>query len=334
MGSGRTSAQDAEYSAAAMNDARIAITHASGLLAESLLKLLAESGVEPDSVVLLDVPEQAGNRLAYGNTHITLLDQYEYDYENLLAVYLLQADDELQGLLEHADCFLVSHHLPADIRPLDVSRLNDSSQLPASPGPIKLPNAELATLLSVIQPVLAEHQLASIQVVNIKSASMYGQTAVEELASQTISLLNSREVSAAVLPLQQAFNMQPEMADADAGEILLQILDSTTIQCSVQTMIVAAFHGLAISVNLEFERAVDLNRVNEQWKGLPGIRVSDEIVSPVTHCNSGADIFIYGVLQPQKDAKRLQFWIIADGIRNGLVKNYQKVSDVLINSFL
>src|SRR5210317_1365301 len=97
--------------------AKIAVTFASGLLAGALIEQMVKAGISSDSIVLLDETEQAGARLGYGETYLTTLDQYEYDYEDLIAVLLLQPDDELEGLFQHADFYVISHHASDELSP-------------------------------------------------------------------------------------------------------------------------------------------------------------------------------------------------------------------------
>ena len=314
-----------------MSQAKIAITHAGGLLAEALLASMTESGISPDSVILLDVSEQAGNRLPFANTYINVQDQYEFDYEDLVAVLLLQQDAELESLLQHADCYVLSHFAREEGEaPVDFSDF----KLPPTPQAIRIADAEASTLLAVVKPLQALSKLASLQVVNLVSASSYGKSAVDELATQTISLLNSREIQPGIFPLQLAFNMIPQAACADSAEHLAALLGSGNTRCSVQTLTVAAFHGLAISVQMEFEQALELSQIEAVLDNLDGVRMETRPVSPVTDCQSGSDLLVYGLCQPQKDANRLQFWIIADSVRNGLVKNYLIAIQFLLKSYL
>ncbi|MDQ7010569.1 MAG: hypothetical protein Q9M29_01985, partial [Mariprofundaceae bacterium] len=74
---------------------KIAITHASGLLAEALLASMADSAIDSQQVVLLDQSALAGNRLAYGSTYLDVQDQLDFDYEDLMAVLLMEPDAEL-----------------------------------------------------------------------------------------------------------------------------------------------------------------------------------------------------------------------------------------------
>jgi aspartate-semialdehyde dehydrogenase len=314
--------------------ARIAITFASGLLAEALLQHLARSGLSPESVVLLDQSEEAGARLAFGDTYLTTLDQYEYDYENLAAVLLLQEDAELESLLEHADCYVISHHTDELSVPVFVSDANDRSVIPSKPCPVKLPTADMAILMSVVRPMQGMADMLSLQVVNMLSAASYGKPAVDELASQTIELLNGRDVNSSVFPLQLAFNMMP-VKEIDAKQDHLQLLmGSKSVKVSSQSILVPAFHGVCMSVCIEFSEKVQLKQIKSLFKAIPDIEVRNQPVSPVTHCKEGKKLQVFNLFQPQKDAKRLQFWLISDWVRNGLVKNYLNVTEILLKSYL
>jgi len=318
-----------------MTQQRIAITHASSLLAEALLEQMATSGIEPDAVVLLDQSEQAGNRLSFGDTYITVLDQYDYDYEDLTAILLLQADTELQDLLQHADCFVISHFEEENVAPRYFdSKSEQSAWAELQPGPIKLASAELSTLLSVLKPLKDMLEFHALQVVNILSASIQGKSAVDELASQTIELLNGREVTSAEFPLQLAFNMIPQSDSQLDQKNVDDLFGGEQVSCSIQNILVPAFHGLSISVVLESNQVIDLKGVKGILQQLPSVSLKNEAVSPYTHCKEENKWIIFGLNQPQNDSKRLQFWIVADSVRNGLLNNYQNIIEFLLNSHL
>ena len=313
-----------------MSGSRIALTHASSQLAEAIIEVMVESGISPDSVVLLDDPDSAPARLRFGDTYLTPQDQYACDYEGLSAVLLLQPDDELQDLLQHAACYVLTH--VGDGQPARFFNAGDAlSQLPEEPGWVRLAGAEISTLASVLGPLRQLSEIVTVGLVNVRSASMFGKPAIEELASQTVSLLNSREAQPSAFALPLAFNMIPGVAHADQVSQLRALLDNPDLRCSIQEIVVAAFHGLAQAVSLEFAGPISTEAARQQLAGYPGIRISDQPVSPHSHCRDGHDLYIFDLAEEQNHPNRLQFWIIADGIRNGLVKNYQNTIQVLPN---
>ncbi len=314
-----------------MEQLKLAVTHASSLLAEALLERMAKTGIKADSIVLLDQQQQAGNRLSFGGTYLTVLDQHEYDYDDLTAVLLLEPDAELENLLQHADCFVISHFVDGHNQEIFTPGV---SVLPDQPCAVKLTSAELSNLLLVVNPIHSNYAVNSLNAVNILSSAFYGKTGVDELASQTISLLNSQDVKSNVFPLQLAFNMIPLESSALLEDQLTSAMQNHAMSCSVQNILVPAFHGLSIAVSLETAERMDLQEVTDLLSEQQGIKIEQQAISPLTDCKKGSFVIITGLHQPQKDINRLQFWIVADSVRNGLIQNYLNMLEILLKSYL
>ena len=95
---------------------RIALSHASSVAAEAILEKLPESGIESDSLVLLDHQSNLGKRVAFGGTHLALLDQQQYNYSNCALLMMPEADPELEAEPTSAPAARLS---AADLGPLD-----------------------------------------------------------------------------------------------------------------------------------------------------------------------------------------------------------------------
>ena len=317
-----------------MHSAKFALTHASGMLAEALLERMAEAGIKSENIVLLDHEDHEGERIAYAGSFLTVKDQDAYDYENLTAVLLLESAPVLQELLQHAECYVVSHLSGQGA--VSQCRLQTLIQngLPEAPCFIQLASADQASLIPVLELIDTSYGLSSLNVTHVDSAAAFGHSGVKELASQTISLLNSQDVKSSVFPLALAFNMMPIELDQQAEYRLLEYLQIEGLKCSVQKLLVAAFHGQAISVMLETDREIDIEALSIDCEKLPGFKISLQSVSPMTHCKKGFDVYISALRHPQKDVKRLQFWLIADSVRNGLIQNYINAMEILLKSYL
>ncbi len=306
---------------------RLAITHAGGPLAQALLEHLRQSGIGPDSLVLLDREDRAGRRIAYGDTWLHSEDQHDYDYEDLAGVLLLEADNELVDLLRHADCPVLSHLLLDKKAPLFAGA---HSPLPQQ-GFVKIPSAELATLLPALRALDQRAGLESLHLVSIVSAMHLGQSGVDDLAAQTIGLLNSRDIDAGVFPQPLAFNLIPLPPDPD--EELLQLLGQDTIHLTQQRLLAPAFHGLAIAVALRLRQGLDLEQAEADLRSA-GLCFSDEAVSPRSHCQRGSNVWVAQLRQSQADAHGLQFWVVADSVNNGVLHFYREAAEILLKSVL
>jgi aspartate-semialdehyde dehydrogenase len=312
-----------------MSGAQVALTHASSPLAEALLESLAESGIAPDSVVLLDDPEQAGVRIPFADRNLTIQDQSECDFEGLNGVLLLQQDEVLEDLLQHAECPVISHCFAQ----IDAPLLTTPADLVQQPGPVALLPADLATLLAALKPLQALAQLESVHAVNLHSAAAYGKAGIDELATQTIGLLNSREVESRVFPQRLAFNMLPQPHDASKQAQLQRALGDS-VSCSLQNLVAPAMYGLCIAVSLRFDTALDLEQVEAALTGGDGLIPAQYPCSPLSHGFNDGNQYLFDLNRPQKDAKTLHFWIIADSLKNRLMSNYRDIFNILIKSFL
>ncbi len=306
---------------------RLAVTHAGGPLAEALLEQLQESGIQPDSLVLLDREDRVGKRIAWGDSWLHVEDQHDFDYEDLAGVLLLEADAELVDLLQHADCPVLSHLPLVEQAPLFTGA---GSPLPGQ-GFVKLPAAELATVLPALQALDQRAGLESLHLVSIVSAMHLGQTGVDDLATQTIGLLNSRDIDAGVFPQPLAFNLIPVPPGSD--DELRQLIGGDRTRISQQQLLAPAFHGLAIAVSLRLRRELDLEQAENALREA-GFRFSDEAVSPRSHCQQGSDSWVAQLQQPQQDAQGLQFWVVADSVKNGTLRFYREAAEILLKSVL
>lgn len=313
-----------------MNSGKWAVTHASSMLAEAILEQMAHAGIAAEDVILLDTEEHTGKRLSYTDTYIETQDHTEFDYEGLIAVLLLEKDAELEDLLQHADCFVISHYFDEQAEPVYTPYLAQNV-IWTEPQPIKLATAELSSLLSILKPMQSDYEFKSIQLVNILSSVFYGKPAIDELASQTINLLSSQKPVSKVFPIQQAFNMQPVMTPVEMG-LQLSALLGGEVSCSIQSLLVPAFYGMACSVFVECATDVQLNAFSARLQKIKGIKLSKDPVSPMSHCQQDATIYVAMTQESGQQANRIQLWLVADSSRNGLVENYISTIKVLSES--
>lgn len=304
---------------------RLAITHAAGPLAEALLEQLQESGVAPDSLVLLDREEQLGKRISYGGTHIALEDQQDFDFEDLAGVLLLEPDAELADLLQHADCPVISH-LPLDPQaPLFLG--DDEDDLPVK-GLVKLPAADLATIRPAVKALLELAGLDALHLVSVLSAMHYGKAGVDDLAAQTIGLLNSRDINTGVFPQALAFNLIPLPAN-DLAEFH-RLVGDQAVKLGHQQLLAPAFHGMALALSLTLKEDCLLETVKKTLAEA-GYGFSDEAVSLRSHCQQGADSWVSQLQQSDEDRRRFQFWVVADTVRNGWPRLYREAVQKLLD---
>ena len=317
-----------------MDTPRVAITHASSLLAEAILEKLSENNLSSDLIVLLDDESHAGTRLAYADSYLKVQNQNEYDYSDCGLVLMLQYDQLIEETLSNLDAILLSHTLQSDDQPVFAPNTDVKLNISYSQQSIKLADAELSCLLGVLPALHQRFPITHINTVLMRSAELRGKAGIDELASQTVALLNSKEANPQVYPLQIAFNLIPATSDLVFNRDMADVIGSETIKCVHQIIDVPVFHGLTAAVQLTFESEVDLSACQSILKGINNVQLKSTVASPISDCNQSFGCVISRLEQVPNYPEKLQFWMIADPIRYGLANNYVNITDILLKSFL
>jgi aspartate-semialdehyde dehydrogenase len=317
-----------------MEQGKIAITHASESLAEAILEKLTESGLGSDSVVLLGDESKVGVKLAFGGSYLTVEDQHEFDYSGCSLVLLTQRDDEIASKLESQSALVLSH-VHGDGQGLIYAASNNAElDISYTRQNIQLVSAEMSCLLGVLPALHAHTAISTINATFLRSVESKGKAGVDELAGQTVELLNGRDITPAVYPLQIAFNIIPALPIPCFNDDLAKLLGDDNIECAHQVIDVPVFHGLGVSVQLSFQSNVDLKQCEKILKELDNVVYKTKISSPITDCKQSFNCTISGLEQGESQPNRMQFWLVADPLRYGLTANYVNVVDILLKSFL
>jgi len=313
---------------------RIALSHASGIVAEAILEKLPESGIAPDWLVLLDHESSVGKRIVYAGKHRVLVDQLQYDLSDCSLLLMTQADAELEAAALQQGCLVISHAI-ADEHPLVFIAANsDEPTLAYSASRLRLPCAELACLLPTLIELDRLASIANLHVTLLRSAEFHGKAGIDELASQTVNLLNARAVEAHVFPQQIAFNLLPQATDSSVAADIRQYLGNSSCSLALQSVIVPVFHGFAAAIQIEFAEVTDLEACQRCLSALDNVTLKNSGSSPITDGNQSFSCVLSELEQTSDRPSNLQFWMIADPMRYGLANNYVNVLDFLLKSFL
>ena len=313
---------------------KFAISHASGLAAEAILEKFPESGIRPDSLVLLDDESRIGTKLAYAGTYLGTVNQHEFDFSQCNVLLMPEFDDAIEQQALAQGCLLLSHVIERDGAPLFVGSALQQPDISYTETSQRLVGAELSCLLPALLELDRLQPIAQLNMTFIRSAEFSGKAGVDELASQTVSLLNSREVKPQIFQQQIAFNVLTATGDQKTSSDLHYLLRNSALSTVHQTVNVSAFHGFAAAVQIQFEIDVALEDCNRVLSCIDNVVVKNEPVSVIYDCNQSFKCTIGSLEQVPNQPSMLQFWVVADPFRYGLANNYVNVVGFLLKSFL
>jgi aspartate-semialdehyde dehydrogenase len=319
-------------------DHRIALSHASGVAAEAILEKLSQSGVAPDSLILLDHEDNVGKQLSFAGKRPVVLDQGSFDFSACALLLMPEPDAELAAAATAQGCLLLSHAIDSDGVPIVLMNGAPQAEISYTQTSLRLPGPELSCLLPVLLELGREHAISRLGVTLLRSAEFHGRAGVEELAAQTINLFNSKPVESRVYERQIAFNLLPAGPDHVLAADLRQILGNNSFSeppsVALQSVDVPIFHGLAAAVRICFDTEVEIEGCKNQLSRLDKVIIKDGLVTPVSDCNQSFSCVVSRLEQAADKPTELQFWMLADPMRYGLANNYVNVADFLLKSFL
>ncbi len=317
-----------------MDDFRVALTHAGSIATEAILEKLPDTGVTPDSVILLGDQSNIGSRLAYADSYLEVQNQEEFQFNGCALVLMPEYDNSIEERLTHLDTVLVSHCIDSADPAIFAATREVDLNISYTQSKVRVCNPELSCLLGVLPELHRAFEIISVNLVFLQSAESRGKAAIDELAGQTVALLNARDAVPGVYPLQIAFNMIPAPGFNDLNTDLPKLLGNCDINCIHQVIDVPAFHGFAAAVQLELAVDADLDGIKGVIKEIPKVYLNDTYSSPISDCNQSFSCVINRLEQVRVQSNSVLFWIVADPMRFGLANNYVNVTDILLKSFL
>lgn len=199
----------------------------------------------------------------------------------------------------------------------------------------------LSHLLHVLKP---QFGLTRALAFVMQPASAFGESGIEELANQSVSLLSSASFKKKVFREQVAFNLIApiEKAGPDGftpdeklivGEVR-RVLREPHLPLSLSLVQVPVFHTYAIMTYFEFEKPVKIKEVETLFQANSLFRLSKPKKGLTVNSVSVAgkdEIFIGQIKQEESFPCGLWVWAIADNLTLGSALNALEIARFLFN---
>ena len=213
-------------------------------------------------------------------------------------------------------------------------------------GIIANPNCSTIQMLVALKPI---HDAAGIERINVatyQSVSGAGREAVDELAIQTLALVQGKgPVEAGVIPKQIAFNVVPQIdVFQDNGytkeEMKMvwethKILEAPTIRVNATCVRVPVFFGHSEAVHIETRRKITAAEARALLEKAPGIEVLDERVpggypTAATEAANRDTVYVGRIREDISSDRGLNLWIVSDNVRKGAATNSVQIAEILV----
>lgn len=334
----------------------VAVLGATGVVGEAILSILAERAFPVGTVYALASSRSAGTQVAFADQRLTVHDVASFDF-SLVQIGLFSAGASVSAeyapkaaasgciVIDNTSRFRYDDDVPLVVPEVNAAAIGDYQQR----GIIANPNCSTIQLVVVLKPIYDAVGIERINVCTYQSVSGTGKDAIDELSSQTVSLLSGKPVEPRVYPKQIAFNVLPCIDEfEDNGytkeEMKLvwetqKILGDKSIKVNPTTARVPVFVGHSEAVHLETREKLTLDAAREVLRAAPGVEVIDErqargYPTAVTEAANHDAVFVGRIREDITHPRGLDLWVVADNVRKGAALNSVQIAEYLVKDYL
>ncbi|HQT25913.1 MAG TPA: aspartate-semialdehyde dehydrogenase, partial [Burkholderiales bacterium] len=251
----------------------VAVLGATGAVGETMLSILEERKFPVGEIYPLASSRSAGSRIRFMGRDVTVLDVADFDFSKA-QIGLFSAGGSVSAeyapKAAAAGCIVIdntAHFRYEDDIPLVVPEVNPHAIAHyKNRGIIANPNCSTIQMLVALKPIHDAVGIERINVATYQAVSGTGKEAIEELAQQTSSLFNQKEVVCEVYPKRIAFNVLPHidvfMENGYTKEEMKmvwetrKIMEDESIRVNPTAVRVPVFYGHSEAVHIETRKKI------------------------------------------------------------------------------
>ena len=335
---------------------RVAVLGATGLVGDTMLTVLEERDFPVSELYPLASARSLGKSITFKGKSYPVIDVETFDF-GTADIGLFSAGAEVSAVYAPkaaaAGCVVIdntSQFRYQDDIPLVVPEVNPHAIAAyRKHGIIANPNCSTIQMLVALKPL---HDAAGIERINVctyQSVSGAGKEAVDELAHQSVELLNGRPVEAKVIAKQIAFNCVPQIDKfMDNGytkeEMKMfwetqKIMEDKSILVNATAVRVPVFFGHSEAVHIETRRKLTAAEARTLLENAPGITVMDEHApggypTAATEAANHDTVYVGRIREDISHERGLDLWVVSDNVRKGAATNSVQIAEILVREYL
>lgn len=334
----------------------VCVVGATGTVGEAILSILEQRNFPINNLYLLASANSAGKKILCQGKQWTVQDLALFDFSQA-QVGLFSAggniSEKYAPIAAQAGCVVIDNtaHFRRDKDiPLVIPEVNPHAIANYTQrNIIANPNCSTIQMLVALKPIYDAVGIKRINVATYQAVSGSGKEAISELTSQTVNLLNGKEIDVEVYPRQIAFNVIPHIdVFQDNGytkeEMKMvwetqKILEDDDILINPTAVRVPVLYGHSEAINIETEQKITAAKASEILTKSPGVMVVDKredggYATPFVDATNCDETFVSRIREDISCEKGLNIWVVSDNIRKGAALNTIQIAEILIKKYL
>jgi aspartate-semialdehyde dehydrogenase len=334
----------------------VAVVGATGAVGEAMLSILEERNFPVGKVYALASSRSVGKRLTFKGETLKVEDLETFDFSkaqiglfspgaSVSEIYAPKATAAGCIVIDNTSQFRYDDDIPLVVPEVNPEKIADYKNR----GIIANPNCSTIQMLVALKPIYDAVGIERINVCTYQAVSGTGKEAIEELATQTMNLLNMKPIKAEVYPKQIAFNVLPQidvfMENGYTKEEMKmvwetqKIMGDSSIKVNATAVRVPVFFGHSEAVHIETREKITAEQVRDLLRNAPGVILMDERVNggyptAVTESAGQDATFVGRIREDISHPKGIDLWVVADNVRKGAALNSVQIAEELVKNYI
>jgi aspartate-semialdehyde dehydrogenase len=329
-----------------MKKVNLAVVGATGMVGRTFLKVLEEKNLPIENFYVMASARSAGSKLTFKGKEYVVEELTEHSFDKPIDIALFSAGGSTSAkfapIAAKHNCIVIDNS--AQWRqdpevPLVVPEVNPED-VKWNKGIIANPNCSTIQAVVALKPLDDKYTIKRVVYSTYQAVSGAGVAGWKDLENG----LKGEEPKKFPHPI--ANNCLPHIdIFLDNGytkeEMKMiwetrKILHHPELKVTATTVRVPVFNSHSESINVEFEKPVDINEVKKLLSDSPDIILKDDPandVYPLAIEATGTDeVYVGRVRRDESVENGVNFWCVADNIRKGAATNAVQIAQILINN--
>jgi aspartate-semialdehyde dehydrogenase len=343
-----------------MSDSRtfsVAVVGATGLVGDTMIKVLEERNFPVSELYPLASNRSIGKTVEFHGKTYPVDDLAEFDFSKA-DIALFSAGGEVSRefapkaaaagsvVIDNTSEFRYQDDIPLvvpEVNPQAIAQYKNR-------GIIANPNCSTIQMLVVLKPIHDAVGIDRINVATYQSVSGAGKEAVDELASQSVALMNGQGLAKGrIIPKQIAFNVVPQIDSFQENGYTREemkmvwethkIMGDKTIRVNPTAVRVPVFFGHSEALHIETRKKISVTEARALLRKAPGVEVLDErkpggYPTAATEAANRDTVYVGRIREDISTECGLNLWVVADNVRKGAATNSVQIAEILVREHI
>lgn len=328
-----------------MDNKIIAIVGATGLVGQTVLKVLEEKNLTDFKYELLASKRSQGKKIRFMNKEYEVEELTPNTFDKKIDYAIFVAGSEISKeyarlavqkgtiVIDNSSYFRMDEDVPLvvpEVNPEDIKKHR---------GIIANPNCSTIQAVVALKPLDDKYKIKRIVYSTYQAVSGAGSKGIKDLENTLKGLKNEK------FPYPIANNCIPQIDSFTENGYTKEemkminetrkILNNPQMKITATTVRVPILNSHSESINVEFEKDFEIEELKTLLSNSPSIVLQDDIskeVYPLAVTATGKDeVYVGRIRRDDSVESGINMWVVADNIRKGAASNAVQILELLIN---